>query len=231
MLFTLDKIDVPASGRGPTSRGCQIEAPNFKRHRELAQIRRTDSNSTLAVFARVTKLSSALLGLLALCSVQVLCVWRSACSMESVPSVPADMGETVVAVAAVCGFILAPLGLLASGTESKLVTALHAGASLVMAIALWVLCALAFEDVGLSQDRWAQFRGTTAEAWFNHMGAQQPTQVDGYTYANRMHTVTQEWAASLSLLAGLICFGASCASIIVLARSPGSISCSFTSPL
>ena len=116
-------------------------------------------------------------------------------------------------------------------TETKLVTALHAGASLVMAIALWVLCALAFENVGLSQDRWAQFRGTTAEAWFNHMGAQQPTQVDGYTYANRMHTVTQEWAASLSLLAGLVCFGASCASIVVLARSPGSISCSFTSPL
>ena len=100
-----------------------------------------------------------------------------------------------------------------------------------MAIALWVLCALAFEDVGLSQDRWAQFRGTTAEAWFNHMGAQQSTQVDGYTYANRVHTVTQEWAGSLALISGLVCFGTSCASIIVLARTPGSISCSFASPL
>ena len=122
---------------------------------------------------------------------------------------------------------MAPLGYVAAVGEAKSIMTVHAAASMVMAICLWVLCGIALAGPGLTEERYSTFTATSRN-WYKERGSQLSTPLSGLQYASAEHALTQDWAGAFSLMGGVVCFLACSISVIVLSRTPGSCGCSLT---
>jgi hypothetical protein len=204
-LFRLD-----ARENFPSSNGCDEPSTTGRVNRELQSRKQDERREPQGRHTARIKFGSTLLVLLAVLSLQLLCVIRGACDPVDRPSNPADSATIVLSVALLCGLFVGPLGYLAAAVESRWALMLHACCSLCMSITLFVLMGMAFEGGSISTDRWNSF-DARSRTWYTN----------GKATAESDLKATLSWAGVLSLAGGLLLLVTSLASATVVSRLPG----------
>ena len=209
-LFRLDVRE-----NWPTSNGCEEPSTSRRIQRELRAAKQANLDSNLLVrkLALIKRCSIAEV-LLAVLSLQVLCVLREACDPVARPSNAPGSATIVLSVALLTALFVAPLGFVAAAAEVRWALALHACCSFCMSITLFVLMGIAFNDVGLSVSRWDSF-DPASRAWYPK----------GISSAQSDLKGTMDWAGSFALFEALLLLLSSLTSAIATSKLPGGCSC------